>query len=138
MPSDLQTDVLQALAPTIVSKRLRATHHFSVGEDAEIILEGDGIRLRFVRDRNQVFVDFGATFEPHAWLDGYFLLQLLEIGESPFVNEDTSAVDLKIFGGFLERHVEQIEHLLQEENLPKTKRKIAELQEESAKQRFDA
>ncbi|HEU4451962.1 MAG TPA: hypothetical protein VFR81_02845 [Longimicrobium sp.] len=75
-----------------------------------MILESRGVlRLRVVRDRGQVFVDFGSSVDPGSWLDGSFVLDhVLGSGRSR-IDDPPRGISLEAFGELLGTHFERIE-----------------------------
>lgn len=50
-------------------------------DNATVTLQADPLRLRIVRERSQVFVDFGSVVAPTTWFDSAVVLDYLELGK---------------------------------------------------------
>jgi hypothetical protein len=125
------------LSSLIDSGRLAVTDERYRGNDALVVLESPALRMRIIRDRGQVSVEFGPVFAQNTWVSGDWLLTLLdEKGAHPFVSDTSSVVRMERLGEFVEQNLERLEELFSPSVLPSTQRTVAEVQEESARQRF--
>ena len=105
----------------------------SFGGDAFLVLASDVLRIRLVRDRGQLFMDFQATAErdDRDWYSIDVVRRLLT-GE----RQDTAELSPE-YARFLEEHLDEIEKRFSEEELANTRKALKELERIRAKELFD-
>jgi hypothetical protein len=137
MSAEFREQVEAVLASMINSKRLAVKEERSHGDDALIVLESAALRIRVVRDRGTVMLEFAPTFEPTNWLSGEFVRMLLDRKDPhPFESETSAVVRLERLGDFLEQNIDQLEILFSPSIFPSTQRTVADRQDERARQRY--
>ena len=97
-----------------------------------LVFESTGLRIRFVRDRGEVFVDVGPVFE-EKW---YFLDDVLELLEGRAKLPVTAPADLDDLSKRFEADFSQIESLFIGSNYADTKNKLESLRQIRAKEMF--
>jgi hypothetical protein len=105
----------------------------SFGGDAFLVLASDVLRIRLVRDRGQLFMDFQAAAE-HDGRDWFSIdvVRRLLTGE----RQDTAELSPE-YARFLEEHLDEIEKRFSEEELANTRKALKELERIRAKELFD-
>ncbi len=104
----------------------------SFGGSGFLVLESDAIRLRFLRDRGQLLLDFqpGSRRGEHDW-HSVDVVRKLVTGDpavSGLLNEENAA--------FLRRHINEIEEKLSGPNAKDSVEKLHELERKRAKKLF--
>jgi hypothetical protein len=104
----------------------------SFGGDAYVVIESGSLRMRFVRDRGQLFLDFQepAATGKDVWYSIDLVRHLLTgvRQESAELNED--------YAQFLGGSLTDIERLFSDEAIPETKRQLQNLKRVRAKELF--
>jgi hypothetical protein len=105
----------------------------SFGGDTFLILASDVMRIRLVRDRGQLFMDFQATAErdDRDWFS-IDVVRRLVTGE----RQDTAELSPE-YARFLEEHLDEIEKRFSEEELANTRKALKELERIRGKELFD-
>lgn len=104
----------------------------SFGGDAYLTLEADAMRLRLIRDRGQLFMDFQGSQErgEHAWHSIDVVWRLL-------IDEQPSSAELSPdYVRFLEAHLDEIERRFSAEEAPATVAALEGLERRRAKELF--
>ena len=100
--------------------------------DAYLDLESDALRVRLVRDRSQLFMDFQSVGQ-HGDRDWYSI----DIVRELVTGERQTTAELSAdYAGFLEQHLDEIERRFSDEELPATVPALKALQDERAKEMF--
>lgn len=101
------------------------------GGDALLIVESTTVRLRFVRDRGQLFLDFQPTaLRPDEWYSVDLLRRLL-LGR-----RETSAVLDDGYAEFVRLHLREIEERFSQERWPSTRGELKKVKVQRAKDMF--
>lgn len=80
-----------------------------VFDNAMVVAQGHELRVRVVRERGEVFVDFGSTAQPAVWFDSSVVMEYLGLrGSDGWHSSDAQAV-LSDLGGFIAEHVRALE-----------------------------
>lgn len=104
----------------------------SFGRDAFLVLASDRLRLRFVRDRAQLFLDLQGAKQANK--DEWYSIDLIR----RLITEDrlASAELDGAYAAFLRAHLEEVEGLFSEERLPETRRSLQQLARQRARDLF--
>lgn len=104
----------------------------SNGGDALLLVESEKLRLRFVRDRGQLFLDFQPSFSPP---DGEWfsvdLVRRLETGR----REETAELDAG-YASFVQENLPEIEHQFDADEWAATAASLKKLKAKRAKELF--
>lgn len=104
----------------------------SNGGDAVLVVESEELRLRIVRDRGQLFLDFQPSFSS---LDGEWfsvdLLRRLQTGK----REQTAELDER-YAAFVQDNLQEIERSFSETEWPGTLTRLKKLKAKRAKELF--
>ena len=93
--SDLLTAVREELLPDVseLGFQLVAQDQSDSFDNATVTLEAGDVCVRIVRERSQVFVDFGSVAKPGLWFDSTVVFDFLGIArDGGFHSTDTTAV----------------------------------------------
>lgn len=101
-------------------------------DNAEVVLRGDEIRVRIVRERGQVFVDLRPSFGPTEWVDSAHVRWLLT-GVEP----GTAEWKLPDLAAWLESNLHELGSRFSASKYRQTLTELRWLREESARRRFD-
>jgi hypothetical protein len=104
--------------------------------DALVEVEAPTLRLRAIRDRSQVFVDFGPVSERATWFDSDLVLEHLGPMSSTSHRSRDATTVLRATATFLTSFREELETLLDAHHLPDTKREMEMLGERRAAKEF--
>lgn len=104
----------------------------SNGGDALLIVESDVLRLRFVRDRGQLFLDFQpvVTDRPKEWYSVDLVRRLL-LGQ-----RETSALLDESYASFIHDELPEIESRFAQVRWPETHSELRKIQKVRAKEMF--
>ena len=104
----------------------------SNGGDALLMVESEELRLRFVRDRGQLFLDFQPSFSSPdgAWFS-IDLVRRLWTGQ----RDETAELDGG-YASFLRDYLQEIEHQFGAEQWPATSVSLKKLKAKRAKELF--
>lgn len=100
--------------------------------NAVAVFEGGTLRLRVVRDRGQVFADFGSTVDSTEWFDSRVVASLLETEVDANVGGSDIQLALSGIARFAQDHDGQLEHRFSGAQYQNTKKKLEEIQRNSA------
>lgn len=104
----------------------------SNGGDALLLVECEELRLRFVRDRGQLFLDFQPSFSsPDGEWFSIDLVRRLHTGQ----REETAELD-EGYASFVHEHLQAIEHQFGAEEWPATLASLKKLKAKRAKELF--
>lgn len=95
-----------------------------------IVLENSDMRVRFVRDRGQLSLDFAPLHEPDNWWDARFVSQALN-GRNASATDFEQGVDLC---SFLISNYDGIVDIFRSQNFPKTQKEFEEFGNERLQQ----
>jgi hypothetical protein len=104
----------------------------SFGGDAFLVLESGAMRIRLIRDRGQLFMDFQASGE-RGEMDWYSIdvVRRLLTGE-----RQESAELTPDYARFLEKHLDEIEMRFSDGEISATRTALKELEKTRAKELF--
>lgn len=104
----------------------------SNGGDALLLVESDKLRLRFICDRGQLFLDFQPSFSsPDGEWFSIDLVRRLKTGQ----REETAELDER-YAAFVQAHLQEIEHQFSTEEWPATLAILKKLKSKRAKELF--
>lgn len=104
----------------------------SNGGDALLLVESEKLRLRFVRDRGQLFLDLQPFFSsPDGEWFSIDLVRRLKTGRP----EETAELD-EGYAAFVREHLQEIEHQFSEEEWAGTSARLKKLKVKRAKELF--
>jgi len=115
---------------------------FVEGEDSEafgdslVVFEKGPMIFRAVRDRGQVFADFGAVRDPGTWFDASIVAQRLAIELDPRIGSDDEYGAIDAMSSFIRQNLAQLLSLFAPEHYSRTKWELSELEKRAAGQRF--
>jgi hypothetical protein len=98
--------------------------------NALVILEDEDLRLQFVKDRGQLFLDFQPTSNKKEWFSIDIVKQLVTGNIEPSAEIDTEKVE------FLKNHLDEIKDIFSPKNLTGTIKKLKDLERARAKRLF--
>jgi len=98
--------------------------------NALVILEDDDLRLQFVKDRDQLFLDFQPTSNKKEWFSIDIVKQLVTGNIEPSAEMDSEKAE------FLKNHLDEIKLLFSPKNLIGTIKKLKDLERARAKRLF--
>ncbi|MFI6267211.1 hypothetical protein [Micromonospora sp. NPDC051006] len=101
------------------------------GGDALLVLESPTVRLRFVRDRGQLFLDFQPAVEQGDEWYSVDLVRRLLLGKREY-----SAVLDESYAQFLASHLREVEERFDESRWEMTRKDLKELKVRRAKEMF--
>lgn len=104
----------------------------SFGGDAWLILSAKNVRLRFVSDRGQLFLDFQSVGDQcdKSWYSIDIVRQLVNGEDRYHAQMDEGNAE------FLKSHFAKIEELFSAESFPKVRRRLVKLEQLRSKRLF--
>lgn len=117
---------------------LYSPHKFQIVEsessdsfgDALVILEDEDLRLQFVKDRGQLFLDFQPISNKKEWFSIDIVKQLVTGNIEPSAEIDSKKVE------FLKNQLDEIKRHFSPKNLKGTIKKLKDLERARAKRLF--
>ncbi len=104
----------------------------SFGGDAYLVLESDAMRIRLIRDRAQLFMDFQARGD-----DGEMDWYSIDVVRRLLTGERQETAELSPdYARFLEEHVDEIERRFSPAEMPATRKALKDLEKRRAKELF--
>ncbi len=132
----MNSNVLEEVKPLF--SFLFENHGFSLLEaydspsfgDSLVVLTSIDFRIRFIRDKGQIFIDIGPTSKTDKWYDLDLVKTIVDgnLGEQ--------APELEDFAVFLENNYITVKGLLVDEKFEEMERAIKQLQDFRAQQLF--
>ena len=116
----------------VVSDRLVATSF----DNALVDFSGHEMKVRVIRERSQVFIDFAAMVDPETWFDLDIVLRLLDADTESRRVVGSGEASVEALAAVLQQYLSSIEIAFETKNYPTTKQKLAALQEKRADERF--
>jgi hypothetical protein len=98
--------------------------------NALVILEDEDLRLQFVKDRGQLFLDFQPTSNQKEWFSIDIVKQLVTGKIEPSAEIDSEKVE------FLKNQLDEIKRLFSPKNLTGTIKKLKDLERARTKRIF--
>jgi len=69
--------------------------------DSSVVLVADPLRVRIVRDKGQIFADFGSAAEPNYWFDSAVVFEYLGLSANASFHDEDVGASLRAIGGFV-------------------------------------
>lgn len=138
MKSDLLERVERDFLPNTSMFGFTISHHeeSEAFGDALVVLQAGDLRIRLVRDRGQVFVDFGSTADLATWFDSSVVFEFLELSDtSSWHSRDTSSV-LNALQSFIQVFGKELSRKFAPSSFPMTRRNLVELREPRANKQY--
>jgi hypothetical protein len=105
-------------------------------DNASVMVEGPDLRIRIVRERSQLFADFGPLAEPNTWYDSAVVIDYLGLsGEAGFHGRNV-AETLHGVAAFVSACHRELERKFDLSNIAATKRGLERLKEVRAAKLF--
>lgn len=104
----------------------------SNGGDALLYVESESVRLRFVLDRGQLFLDMQSISSAKG---EWFSIDLIR--RMFFGNREATAVLDESYASFLESHLDQVEERFDANRWVETRRQLKSIKVKRAKEMFD-
>jgi len=98
--------------------------------NALVILESGNLRLQFIKDRDQLFLDFQPTHNKKEWFSIDIVKQLITGNIEPSAQMNSDKAE------FLKIHLDEINDLFSPTNFKSTFKKLKELERARAKRLF--
>ncbi len=138
MAKDLLRLVQTYLVPTVAQDRMQILSHEESDsfDNAFVILEWRGVRVRVLRERSQVFVDFGSSVEPAVWFDSAVVMEYLGLSETAGWHDRDGAVVLKGLADFLRTFASELAARFNPANFTVAKQELTRVRKDQAARRF--
>ena len=138
MPEGLLDIVRRELLPALgpLGFEVVESEAADVFDNATVTLQGPDLRVRIVRERSEVFADFGPRAEPGTWFDSAVLFDYLCLSsQAGFHDRDVSGV-LRGIAAFVRSFHGELARAFQPSSLAITKQAIEALKERRAQKLF--
>ncbi|HET9986561.1 MAG TPA: hypothetical protein VFQ38_23490 [Longimicrobiales bacterium] len=128
------------LLPEVASKGMRVVHQEASTsfDNAFVVLQSDDLRVRVVRERGQVFADFGSAAEPGTWFDSAVVMEHLGLSESAGFHDRDAAKALRGLAKFLRALWDELAAEFSSAAFAATKRELIAVRERRDVRRFGA
>lgn len=138
MSEDLLSLVKTHLLPAVAQHGMRVLSHEESGsfDNAFVVLQKGDVRVRVLRERSQVFVDFGSSAEPAVWFDSAVVMEYLGLSENAGWHGRDSTVVLRGLADFLRTFESELAARFSSGNFTATKRELTRVREDQAVRRF--
>ncbi len=97
--------------------------------NALVVLAGDNLRIRIIRDRDEVFADAASRWEPENWSPLQRVIRAVGATSAPLDGLLSPAQAAEL----VDRHVLALNKALATDELERTKGKLAELEQQALK-----
>lgn len=136
-PTDFVDEVRAALAALMEQWQFRLveTAQSRSFDNAFVVLQSDDVRMRIVRDRSQVFVDFASSTEPETWFDLDILLRLLK-SALPHVGALQAARNVADAAERIKKYYPEIRELFSASRFDENKVRLHALKRARTRERF--
>lgn len=140
MAEDLLENTESYLLPAIRELGMRVVdgEQFTSFDNASVTLAGPGIRLRIVRERSQVFADFGPPSEPQTWYDSAVVMDFLGLSNNAGFHDTNEESMLTGLASFMRSFHPHLQEAFSERCLPTTKTRLEALKAARSKKMFGA
>lgn len=103
MSETLLAFVNECLLPTVEPLGFKVVHSdvATSFDNAMVTLEATDLRVRIVRERSQVFAEFGALAEPNTWFDSAVIIDYLGLSAEAGFHDKNARVVLRGIGSFV-------------------------------------
>lgn len=138
MTAELLKEV-QALLPSVIdSLPLRILEHRESASfgDAVVVLQAGELRIRVVRERGQVFADFGSASNTSRWFDSAVVLDVMDLSKIGGFHESETRASLSALAAFLRDCGKELMSLFSSERFPTTEQQLDEVQRSRAARQF--
>ncbi len=98
--------------------------------DSLAVLASDNFRIRFIRDRGQIFIDIGSVVKPDEWFDLSLVKALIE------GNLADGAEAIQDLAVFLRNNYSAVKDLFEEKKFIETEKALRELEKLRAQNMF--
>jgi hypothetical protein len=136
--SDLLAHVKATLLPLVSSLNLKVIDQSESAsfDNASVTLESGDLRLRIARERSQVFVDLGPTWDPKSLFDSAVVMDYLGLSDDAgFHDRDAGAV-MRGLGSFLRSFSDELTEKFSRANFVVTKAELITLRDARASARL--
>ena len=104
-------------------------------DNALVVVEGPELRIRVVRERSQVFVDFGSVAEPAVWFDSTVVMEFLGLRNGDGWHSTHAKTVLRELGAFLCGHKALLTETFDPSSFQTVKSRLAAVREKQSAER---
>lgn len=135
---ELLTCVRRELLPVIASYGLAVVdREESTAVDYEgVVLQGQDVRVRILRDRGQVFVDFGSVCKPGVWFDSAVVMDFLGVSSDAGFHSSRVSEVLRGLVNFLRSFWTELSNVFSVAQYVKVERELTALRDTRAAKRL--
>lgn len=126
------------LMPQLASLNYRVVEH-EEGEsfdNAIVVVDGPGFRMRIIRERGQLFVDFGSHAEPASWFDSSVVMGLLALRDGDGWHSTKAGVVLLELAAFVLANEARLVGLFGSSRFAETKERLRAVREQQSVERW--
>jgi hypothetical protein len=129
MPEPLLALVNECLLPTVEPLGFKVVQsEVAISfENAMVTLEAPDLRVRIVRERSQVFADFGAVAAPDSWFDSAVIIDYLGLSAAAGFHDRNARVVLRGVASFVLAFHPELAEKFSQPTLAKTTAALAAL-----------
>jgi hypothetical protein len=105
-------------------------------DNASVVLHSPDLRIRLVRERGQVFADFGPSSEPNVWYDSAVIVEFLGLSTDGGFHDRDAHRAMEGIAGFVKSFQRELAAKFANPELSATKQALDELREVRAERLF--
>jgi hypothetical protein len=126
--------LLSRLGP--LGYRRVADEKFDSFDDAIVVMERSPLRIRVLRDRGQIFVDFGSVAELTVWFDSHVVMEALSLRERTGWNSTNAKAVLADLAGFVVAYDSQLNAMFESATFKESKARLVGVREKQSVERW--
>jgi hypothetical protein len=140
MPEDLLNLVNEELLAVLTPLGFEVVHSETSDsfDNGSVLLEAPDLRIRIVRERGQVFADFGPPSEPNTWFDSAVVTDYLGLSSRAGFHDRNARGVLQGVGAFVTSFHDELGAKFDRQHLANAKKELDALKEIRAAKLFGA
>jgi hypothetical protein len=138
MTTELLKQVQATLPAAVDSLPLRVIEHRESDSfgDALVVLQAGELRVRVVRDRGQVFADFGSAADPARWFDSAVVMDAMGLSATAGFHDQDAKTSLSGIAALLRDCGQELMALFSSDRFASTEQQFTKVQHARAAKQF--
>jgi len=135
---DLRDEVRTTLEPHLANSEFRIVAHHTDDsfDNAFVVLATTDLRLRIIRERGKILVDFGPPTEPDTWFDSAIVMEYLDVSSAGGLLGTRTQDVLPAAAAFVNTFHQELAQMFAPQRLPETRQRLDVLKERRAERLF--
>lgn len=105
-------------------------------DNAMVVVESPRLRVRLVRERGQLFVDFGSAAEPAVWFDSSVVMDALALRGGDGWHSTEAKATLADVAGFIATHEARLAEMFGPATFKESKQRLLAVRERQSVERW--